>query len=409
MTKNTQETFFALVRAGLWSHTDNTESTDIKVSGYRLKVKESAIDWGEILRLAEEQSIIGLIADAIDRFKVSSADFCRDSAEPEQVRSSLAVPKVHDSRFMVPQVWALQFIGQTLQIEQQNKAMNQFLGEMVSKMRRAGIYTLLVKGQGVAQCYERPLWRSCGDIDFFFSEENFKKAQDFLLPMSEHAEEDHGSKHQEMVINSWVVEIHGWLRGGISSRINRVLDEVQTDTFNGGNVRSWDNNGVQIFMLGKENDVFYVFTHFLNHFFKGGVGLRQICDWCRLLWTYRDKIDVALLEKRLRKMDLMSEWKAFAALAVNTLGMPESAMPLYDPASKWSRKAEKILAFVLETGNFGHNRHRERPNSYIAKKAQSLWRHTKDNLRQIAIFPLDSLRVWWGVFTNGLYEAVRGK
>ncbi len=50
-------------------------------------------------------------------------------------------------------------------------------------------------------------------------------------------------------------------------------------------------------------------------------------------------------------MGLMSEWKAFAALLVDYLGMPVEALPVYDPDRKWSRKASRILSFVLETGN----------------------------------------------------------
>ena len=53
---------------------------------------------------------------------------------------------------------------------------------------------------------------------------------------------------------------------------------------------------------------------------------------------------------------LASEWKAFAALAVNDLAMPAEAMPMYDNAAKWSRKAERIKAFVMSVGDLGHNR-----------------------------------------------------
>ena len=70
-----------------------------------------------------------------------------------------------------------QFIGRTVQLEQRNQAMNYFIGVLVEKMREAGIYTVLVKGQGVGQCYERPLWRSCGDVDLFFDAENYERAK----------------------------------------------------------------------------------------------------------------------------------------------------------------------------------------------------------------------------------------
>ena len=66
----------------------------------------------------------------------------------------------------------------------------------------------------------------------------------------------------------------------------------------------------------------------LQHFFVGGVGLRQICDWCRLLWTYRERIDRDLLLRRLQEMWIVSEWKAFGAFAVEYLGLPLSVYRL---------------------------------------------------------------------------------
>ena len=67
--------------------------------------------------------------------------------------------------------------------------------------------------------------------------------------------------------------------------MNRVADEVHRDIFFNGNVRSWNDNGVQVFLPSANNDVIIVFNHIINHFFLEGVGLRQICDWCRLLGT----------------------------------------------------------------------------------------------------------------------------
>ena len=55
------------------------------------------------------------------------------------------------------------YIGQTLQIEQRNRAINEFVARLIGELRKADVYTLLVKEQGIAQCYERPLWRACGD------------------------------------------------------------------------------------------------------------------------------------------------------------------------------------------------------------------------------------------------------
>ncbi len=79
-----------------------------------------------------------------------------------------------------PQEISLSLVGEALQLEQRNKSMNKFVADLVVKMRSVDIYAILVKGQGITQCYERPLWRACGDIDLLLSDSNYHKAVDFL-------------------------------------------------------------------------------------------------------------------------------------------------------------------------------------------------------------------------------------
>ena len=217
--------------------------------------------------------------------------------------------------------------------------------------------------------------------------------------------------HLGMTIDGWGVELHGSLRGSLSPKINHVLDIIKRETFYEGRVCSWINNGSHIFMLDANNDIIYVFTHFLNHYYKGGVGLRQICDWCRLLWTYRKSLDYRLLESRIREMGLMTEWKAFAALAVDYIGMPSEAMPMYSPDEKWKRKANKLCDFIMEVGNFGHNRDMSyfEKYPYLIRKACSMGRRCGDVIRHVRIFPLDSLRFFSYIMYYGIRSAVRGE
>ncbi len=70
-----------------------------------------------------------------------------------------------------------------------------------------------------------------------------------------------------------------------------MLDEIQQDTFEKDETRIWKDGETDVLLPHADNDVIFVFTHILQHFFKGGIGVRQICDWCRLLWTYRNEID----------------------------------------------------------------------------------------------------------------------
>lgn len=363
-----QQVFFELVRAGLWEK-------DARLLPY------GEVDYEEVMRLAEEQTVVGLVAAGIE----------------------------HVEDAMVPKEIIFQFIGQALQLEQRNSSMNKFIGLVVEKLRNDNVYAVLVKGQGIAQCYEKPLWRSCGDVDLLLSEDNYNKAKALLTIKADSIEPENG-KHVGMTLGQWVVELHGNLHCGLSTRMDKKIDEVQDNVFIEGNIRSWKNENTYVFLPGVDDDVIFIFTHFLKHFYKGGLGLRQICDWCRLLWSYRNTINLDLLEKRLSKMGLMSEWCAFGAYAVDYLGMPKEAMPLYSDERVWSKKADRINKFILSVGNMGHNRDKNCSgnNAFIIRKFCSFSRRLCDICNHVMIFPLDSVRFSPSLFLNGLRSAVKG-
>ena len=370
--------FFELVKVGLWGCNNGDHNLDLN----------KGIDWNGVYQLAQEQSVQGLLLQGIEELKAKGIE--------------LSVPKV----------LLLQWIGEVQAIEQRNKAMNAFVASLIERLRAEDVYTILVKGQGIAQCYERPLWRACGDVDLFLSEENYQKAVHVLSPLATKVEEENSyRKHLAMTIDGWSVELHGTLRSGLWNRLDREIDNVQNEVFLGGAVRSWMNGNTHVFLPRADEDVVFVFSHILQHFYKEGIGLRQICDWCRLLWTYRDSLDMKLLKTRIESAGIMSEWKTFAALAVEYLGMPADAMPLYGANNKWSKKAQKVMAIIMETGNFGNNRDYSYRQKYpfVVFKTISLWRHLLDFGRYFVIFPLDSIKVTWWRIGEGLSAVMKRK
>lgn len=367
---NNASAFFALLRAGLWEQ-------EAQLSDY------GKVDYSEVYRLAEEQSAVGIIAAGIE----------------------------HVVDVKIPKQDVLTFVGSALQLEQRNSAMNLFISELIEKMRKADIYALLLKGQGIALCYERPLWRACGDVDFLLDNQGYSKAKLLLAPLAETVEkEDVYCKHVGMTIQSWVVEIHGNQHTELSTRIDKALDAFQKEIYENQSFRTWKNGDVDVLLPEINFDILLVFTHFLKHFYKGGIGLRQICDWSRLIWTHKDLIDRELLERRLKRMGLITEWKTFAVLAVAYLGMPEEAMPLYEEKQKWQRKANRVCTFILKVGNFGNNRNNAyyKNYPYLMRKSVSMSRRVEDIISHFLIFPIDSLRFLPNLFYNGLRSAVKG-
>ena len=370
MNANTYELFYELVKAGLWEK-------EVRLSSYE------KVDWQEIYQIASEQSVVGLVTAGLD----------------------------HLVDLKVPQEVVLTFIGSVLQIEERNKALNEYLAATVEKMRDVGIYTVLVKGQGIAQCYERPLWRTSGDIDLLLSDSNFWKAKNFLDKESGMPREiatNNIRRHLEYSIDSWVIELHGTLHTDLYGRLDRGVDKAQYRVFYGGEVRSWKDGNTVVFLPSPDNDVIFVFTHILQHFSQGGIGLRQVCDLCRLLHTYRDEINPSRLNERLRKMRLENVWRTFGALAVDYLGMPPEEYPLYEASDSYKKKAGKVIDFVLEVGNMGYKRDTSYTQKYpfIVSKIISFFRETRDIIRHSFIFPEYAIRVWFRMVKNGVESVI---
>ena len=145
------QAFFALVRAGLWEK-------EVRLLPF------GKIDFNVIFRIAKEQSVLGLVAAGMEYV--------------EDVKT--------------PHASSITFAGMVLQLVRRNLAMNAFIEGLIQKLQKHDAYALLVKGQGVAQCYEKPLWRACGDVDLYLSKDNYEKAKALLLPIAQNVEKDWG-------------------------------------------------------------------------------------------------------------------------------------------------------------------------------------------------------------------------
>lgn len=304
---------------------------------------------------------------------------------------------------------ALQFAGAAMQIENRNNALNQFTVAFMKELRNAGVDSVLIKGQGVAQCYERPHWRASGDVDLLLNDENYEKGKAYLDMIAKNSAKEYDfNKEYNTTINGWCVELHGSLRCGLSSALNKCVDAVQQDICDNHNVRYWYVDDIKIPLPEPNDDALLIFTHYIKHFYKGGLGIRQICDWCRLLYCFRSELDLRMLESRIGQIGMMEQWKGFGAFAVDYLGMPVEAMPFYSSDRKWSKKANRICSFMLEVGNFGHNVDSSYYSRYplLVRKAISMGRLIKTLLRHSTIFPLHSFYFMHHVIFTGVKATI---
>ena len=355
--KSSEYYFLELLKAGLWERVTILEG-------------KGPIAFDKVYQLAQEQSVVGVLA--------SGLEFVRNRHFKKQE--------------------VISFVKQVYSIERKNVEMNDFLITLFNWMNENGIFAVLVKGQSVARKYQRPLWRVSGDIDLLLEKDQYIKALKFFSEKCVCTEkEDIYKKHIAFRADSFALELHGSFRTGIDARLDREMDVIYDDVFSNSTFESWQYKGVSIPVLAPHQEVIHLFVHIQKHFFKGGIGLRQICDWCRALWVSREEIDSTRLRLDLKRLGLFSEWEVFTSLAVDYLGMPQEAMPLYNHNKK--SQAGIILKRILVFGNFGGNRdvsYRSRIKSSFFRKTFTLFRQALDNLYVVRVFPLDAFRFLYG-------------
>ena len=243
-------------------------------------------------------------------------------------------------------------------------------------LKKEGIDSVLLKGQGLARVYDNPKLRQCGDIDIYVGEENYGKACEVLEKIAVKIEnngnaenhvsgEDFGNgdvketgkkvieseKHYHRNIRGVCIEIHR--RATVFG--NRVHDAVfaglERELLDRKRVTEYDLGNGTVNVPPAEFDALFVFIHAWSHFMSAGVGLRQVCDWTLYIHRFGKDLDAAILEKRLSSLDLLRAWRIFGCLAVKYLGLPQEECPLY--SDRYERQAGIMFGMIWEEGNFG--------------------------------------------------------
>lgn len=328
--------FNMLLRAGLWG-------TPIDASLFGTET-----DWTELYRLAKAQTVTAILLDGIQTLPAE----CRP-----------------------PRALYLQWCSDLMVIEEKNHKLNRELANVVEVARRIGACPVLVKGQGVAQCYREPLHRQSGDIDLYIGGEKFEELNKILRSEATFEEEE-TYKHTTMTWHDVTIENHHVLISLSSPFMNRKLQR---------RIRQWHDNpallrtvsveGSQVYMPPVEFDVVYVLLHAVLHFLNEGIGMRHVCDWMCLLHAYAGKFDKSQTAALLKEFELTRAARLFGAIAVEHLGLPTEDLPLAYRTQDLS-DAQWLLSTILQEGNFGRydTQRKKRPKGYWRSKWYTLMR-----------------------------------
>ena len=366
-----RDIFLSFLKSGLW--------------GRPVKLPDGgSIDWDALYQIAQEQAVIGLIADGIE--------YSIDSLKKSGIIPDTAVFR--------------RIIAQVIDIERTNLKMNEFIFALMRSFTDVGVYSLVVKGQGVGQSYLKPEHRTSGDIDLLVRKSEYERIKIVLSDLIDGVDSEtlrllHLAAHK----GSFVIELHGTLQTEVKNSIDRHIALMQEQMFLNRDFTMWNN----VLLPSHEFNAVFIFSHILQHFFKGGIGFRQICDWCRFLYVHKDTIDPTVLMQHLKKMGILSDWRCFSNMVVRYLGMPDDAMPFY--TSNCNRRGDKVLGFLFSSGNFGRllERDTSKDTSYIRKKWNSFFISLNNMFFRIGIFPVDTCKSYIHYFTIASSKFLRGK
>ena len=370
IAETTDRQFFALLRSGLWNEVPERAPFD------------GGVDWESLYRLAFEQTVGPLVTDGVNRLPKEYLP-----AEPERLDP---------------------FLGDMMATAQRNRVLDSFIPKVFHALR--GIPVVLVKGQSLAKDYPDPERRQPGDIDLLLPPSSYAAAKEILLPKATHvSKEDVQTLHQGMHFYSVEVELHGSISTLMSRKLDRQLAALLKEQFDGRSLPTVTIGGAEIPVPEANFNAVYIFVHFLQHYWSGGVGLRQFVDWTTFVSVHKRDIHPVILEQRLEELGLLNLWKVFTGFAQEYLGCPAEKLPL--AARPKPRKNARIWRYVRRCGNFGKNQDRKRKEeSYLVRKIHSLWRLViADRLRHFPVFPKESIRFFFGAFGYGLQRLAKGE
>jgi len=195
-----------------------------------------------------------------------------------------------------------------------------------------GIDYMPLKGMSTKWLYKYQYMRSMNDIDILIRNSQYKKIGELISEMgySFWHESNHDYVWQKK--GTLVLELHKFL---ISSPYTEFCEYFED---------SWKNakkvGNVFEYVMSKEDEFIYIFTHFTAHYKSGGIGIKQLSD----IYMFRknNNLDEDYLSKEFKK-----------------LGIDKFYNNIVDVVSVWFEDKEstsvtdEISLYILRSGAYG--------------------------------------------------------
>ena len=350
--KNIQKKFFQLLRFSIGASS-------------RLPEIEPQ-EWEEIYEIAKKQALLGIVFDGIE--------------------------KMGNAVKMDPDL-LMTWVGKCKLIERRNLQLNEAVVKVLKYFKKNGFEACILKGQGNALMYPKPLHRTPGDIDVWMS----GKDSDVIRFVHSIAPDEKASYHHIdfPAYKGIPIEVHYrpcYLQNLICNmRLQRFFGECAEEQF----LHRVDGAFGSFALPTSHFNVVYQLVHVFGHLFQEGIGLRQIVDYYFVVdgfWKAKEFFVLDSLQKKLKRLGLFQFAGAMMYVLHEVLGLTEDKMIV--PMDE--KRGRMLLEEILVSGNFG--RYDERYSFGHGAIGHNLQRLFRD-LRLVRYYPAEALsepifRVW---------------
>ncbi|AQX04964.1 hypothetical protein BAX97_17000 [Elizabethkingia meningoseptica] len=356
--------FFTLLRAGLWN----------RPIDYMGCFPLSEEDWDALFRISIQQTVEGVVFDGIQMLP-------KDQLPPRELH--------------------LKWLVRIEKIGQRNTWMNNIIAEQTRFFSTINVQPLLLKGQGLAVCYENPSRRVCGDIDWCFqSKEDFYKADDLLTRHGIVTQSTAGYsscylwRGCEIDHHQKIFDIHN----PFSSRYLQNLEEIEKE-----NYIQMDIHGTKVLLLSPTLQMLQVNAHILKHLLSFGIGIRQLCDAAVLYKTYKNKINGEKLKEIYTRLKIVKWVALLHEVLVKYIGLSKENLPF---SYEIKHSADWMMEEIWRSGNFGfHDERYQKEQNVSSEKRENTKKRLWNNfIKYVPYAPMEAISFPLVHFYSGLVK-----
>ena len=254
-----ENALFALLRLGL----GNSEPEKENLSDF---IMLPASHWARLGEMAQEQGVLGVMLDGIDRLEAIGYGATRELSKEQK----------------------LEWIGNVLKsYETRNQHQLVVIADLQRRWAESGLRMMVMKGQAIGTLYPNPKHRAPGDIDCFLFD-GYAKGNEAAKEWADSVDE-HWYKHSVISYKGQTIENHQYFVHTREGKKSKKLNHTLCDTLK--NVKFETLLGTGVLIPPPMFNALFLTYHAQAHFLEEGLKLKQLLDWAMFLKRDADKMD----------------------------------------------------------------------------------------------------------------------